>query len=222
MAYNGQGLTGPGYWGYPDMLEVGITPQSQPTGVRNPSTLSWVESTSRSYFAAWCIVSSPLILGLDLTNKTNLKSVWPIISNQEAIAVNEAWAGDAGVLIKQSSQNATMPNCPHTGQSNSSYPGCSWPDWLVWEKKLPKGKVALLLMNNMNTKADVTVLWGDVPHGALRCPTQGCQVRDLHAHKDLGPFAEGFTAKGLEAHDSAFIVVSGAEDAYDTVRFSDH
>ena len=37
-------------------------------------------------FGAWCIVSSPLILGLDLTNSTNLERVWPIIANREAIA----------------------------------------------------------------------------------------------------------------------------------------
>ena len=40
-------------------------------------------------------MSSPLVLGLDLTNKSNLDAVWPIISNREMLAVNEAWAGDA-------------------------------------------------------------------------------------------------------------------------------
>ena len=34
---------------------------------------------------------------------------WPILTNQEAIAVNEAWVGDAGVLVKQSSETSHMP-----------------------------------------------------------------------------------------------------------------
>ncbi len=54
-------------------------------------------------------VSSPLVLGLDLTNETNMDLFWPIITNHEAIAVNEAWVGDAGTLLKQSTEMARMP-----------------------------------------------------------------------------------------------------------------
>jgi alpha-galactosidase len=43
---------------------------------------------SRTHFGAWCIVSSPLILGLDLTDENKVDSVWDIISNTEAIAVS--------------------------------------------------------------------------------------------------------------------------------------
>lgn len=75
--------------------------------VRNPYTLTWTES--RTHFAAWCIVSSPLVLGLDLTNETNMDLFWPIITNHEALAVNEAWVGDAGSLLKQSTEMARMP-----------------------------------------------------------------------------------------------------------------
>lgn len=49
---------------------------------------------SRSHFGAWCIVSSPLILGYDVTNDSVTKAVWPIISNREAIAVNQQWEGE--------------------------------------------------------------------------------------------------------------------------------
>ena len=43
----------------------------------------------RSHFGAWCIVSSPLILSFDLTNADTYTRVWPIISNKEAIQVNQ-------------------------------------------------------------------------------------------------------------------------------------
>jgi alpha-galactosidase len=65
-----------------DMMEVG--------NLRGPLAIN----ESRSHFGAWAIVSSPLILGLDITNQTNLDSVWPFLSSSEAIAVNQAWDGD--------------------------------------------------------------------------------------------------------------------------------
>jgi hypothetical protein len=35
---------------------------------------------SRTHFGAWCIVSAPLILGLDVTDSARLSSVWDIIT----------------------------------------------------------------------------------------------------------------------------------------------
>ena len=61
--------------------------------------------------AAWCIVSSPLILSHDLTNDTTMDSVWSLITNREALAVNEAWVGDAGVLVKKSDELLPFTNC---------------------------------------------------------------------------------------------------------------
>ncbi len=79
---------------YPDMLEVGC--QHGPGGAGDPG-LSLVEA--RTHFGAWCIVSSPLILSHDMTNDTISDAVWPIIANAEAIAVNQAWAGESGNLF---------------------------------------------------------------------------------------------------------------------------
>lgn len=43
---------------------------------------------SRSHFGAWAVVSAPLILGLDVTDKSRLDAVWPILSNMEVIKKN--------------------------------------------------------------------------------------------------------------------------------------
>lgn len=56
------------------MLEVGNFPSGD-----DPAK-AFLES--RTHFGAWCIVSSPLVLGLDITNNTRLDSVWGIISNK--------------------------------------------------------------------------------------------------------------------------------------------
>merc|ERR1719262_1932585 len=54
----------------------------------------------RSHFGAWVITSSPLILGYDLNDEATTDKIWEIISNKEAIAINQAWAGHPGRLVK--------------------------------------------------------------------------------------------------------------------------
>jgi alpha-galactosidase len=102
-------LSRPGGWAYPDMLEVGKLKTS---------------AEDRSHFSMWSIVSSPLILGFDMSNSETMSRVWPIITNREVIAVNQAWAGSAGQLIykKIGSQ--------------------------VWSKPLGNGSYAVLLLSN--------------------------------------------------------------------------
>ena len=82
---------------------------------------------------AWCIVSSPLILGMDMSNASTMADVWPYISNIEAIAVNQAWAGDPGRLIYP----------PASGPDTAG----ATPPMEVWAKALPRGAVALLAIN---------------------------------------------------------------------------
>jgi len=62
----------------------------------------------RAHFGAWIIVSAPLILGFDLTDKNKMDSVWNIITNTEALAVSQTWAGHPGMLLK--SWNPNPPN----------------------------------------------------------------------------------------------------------------
>ena len=191
----------------PDMLEVGVTnsqraPKCQAWGQRG-CTLDVIEA--RTHFAAWCIVSAPLVLGNDLTDGETMDGIWSIISNAEALAVNRAWAGDAGVLAKQSLVDVHMANCSWFNDD-----GCDHPSWMVWRKVLGGGKVAVLLMNNGEAPADVNVSWADdLPRDALHCPPPGCAVRDVHARKELGVFSGGFMASALGPHDSAFLVVGG-------------
>jgi alpha-galactosidase len=78
-------LSRPGTWAYPDMLEVG-------------NLLTHGED--RTHFAAWAVVSAPLVLGFDLTDSVTVDRVWDIISNKEIIAVNQDWQGDPGHLVK--------------------------------------------------------------------------------------------------------------------------
>lgn len=73
---DGSVLTGPGCFAYPDTLEVG-----------NLATFE----EDRSNFGAWVIVSSPLILGHDLTDDSVMDAVWPIITNKFAISISQSF-----------------------------------------------------------------------------------------------------------------------------------
>eukprot|EP00494_Astrolonche_serrata_P027944 UN28209 len=62
-------LSRPGCWAYLDMLMVGK--------MKSPTE-------EQSHFGAWCIVSSPIVLGFDLANADQWNAAYPIISNEYA------------------------------------------------------------------------------------------------------------------------------------------
>ena len=94
------------------MLEVGrVAPPAEGAGP------SW----NRAHFGAWCIVSAPLILGLELAD-ANLDPILDVIGNKEAIAVNQNWAGHPGMLVANivAPPQPFDPSGPTTVPSDSS------------------------------------------------------------------------------------------------------
>lgn len=79
-------LSYPGCWAYPDMLQVGC--KHGPGGKNDPG-LTLPET--KTHFYAWSIVSSPLTLSHDVNDPEISKTVWPIITNTEALAVSKAY-----------------------------------------------------------------------------------------------------------------------------------
>ena len=170
IAYQGNPpLSRPGTWAYPDMLEVGNMP---------------TYNEDRTHFGAWCIVSSPLILGHDLTNTSLTNKIWSIISNTEAIAVNQAWAGHPGRLVRQ-------------------WGGVTGDDMQMWAKALPLGKQAVLILSNNNRTETASIeLQRD-----LNMPGP-VSVRDVWNHKNLPQATGTFNVGSIETHDSRFFIFS--------------
>ena len=56
-------------------------------------------TADEAHFGLWVVTSSPLILGFDMLSDETMDRVWPIISNVEAIAINQAWFGSPGQLL---------------------------------------------------------------------------------------------------------------------------
>jgi hypothetical protein len=86
----------PGYFNDADMLEVGNLVQlGFPT-------------EAQTHFSLWCLVKSPLIIGTDLSNMS--ATTLRILSNHEAIAVNQDPLGVQGVLVWRSQANVSREN----------------------------------------------------------------------------------------------------------------
>ena len=187
-------LSFPGTWAYPDMLEVGIT-----LAQNMPRTLNLVES--RTHFALWCIVSSPLVLGFDPANQTNLDAVWPIITNREAIAIDQDYAGFSGSRFFESQTLVAMAPCGWW------LPNCAWPSAQYWYKPLSNGDVAVLLVNNADSAQDLSLQFGDVP--GLSAGVKYA-LRDVNNKAELGAFTSSFLAPGVASRDSVFLRVRRA------------
>ena len=197
----------PQCWAYPDMLQVGVIRKDY-------HTLGLSTGEARTHFGAWCIVSSPLILSHDVNDQVVSDQIWDIISNREAIAVNQAYAGDSGGVYDESSTKVCI---------NDRKCGSSWnirssmrrevelksddtvPSYRYLSKQLGIGKSAVLLVNSANEAATLTAKVSDIP-GLLPCKNGEIMVRNIWTHTDEGSFVDSWSAL-VEGHDAAFIIV---------------
>eukprot|EP01060_Flectonema_neradi_P036085 TRINITY_DN6848_c0_g1_i1.p1 TRINITY_DN6848_c0_g1~~TRINITY_DN6848_c0_g1_i1.p1 ORF type:complete len:433 (+),score=74.42 TRINITY_DN6848_c0_g1_i1:57-1301(+) len=165
-------LSRPGTWAYPDMLQVGNMP---------------TVTEDRTHFGAWCIVSSPLTLGMDMSNDTVMDRVWPIITNTEAIAVNQAWFGHPGRLL-----NTTVDSIGNTV-------------YQVWIKKMSDSgnKLAVFVINNSGQTEAISLDMTLFGFSAQKPVT----VRDLWNHKDLPSVQGSFNLGNVISHDSRFFIL---------------
>jgi len=144
----------PHCWAYPDMLGIGAP-------VRG--TVAWEQARSRgcanmtmdeerTVFANWAIISSPLVLAIDTTDDDVVAKYYPIVGNEQALAINSEWAGSPGILFKESAMNRSI-----TPTNVTIFAGCTceapkvmqdpFPKWTLYAKPLPGGRVAALLIN---------------------------------------------------------------------------
>jgi len=156
----------PGHYNDMDMLEVG-------------RGMSFEED--KSHFSMWCILSSPLMLGHDMTKMS--EETKSILTNPEVIAVNQDPSGLQAQLIydKDSIQ--------------------------IWAKHLNGGQskeFAVALLNLGRGTNTLTVNWKDL------CIVGNATVRDLWKRADLGSMATGYTVT-LPSHNISLIKVKAGK-----------
>ena len=214
--FSARNLSYPGCWAYPDMLEVGVLASPFKTDV------GLTIAETRSHFAAWVIVSSPLTLSHDPNNQTIMDAIWPIISNKEVLAVSQSYYGHSGGPFKEAAgrdgrrvrlaeRNPALVEKEMGDEEYAALPALDAPSFqFLYKMQSWDGTaVAVLLMNHDKGSQDLTLDFGDVP--GLTCSNDvPCNVRDLWARKDLGMFHGSFTAKAVASHDCAFLLVEQA------------
>ena len=176
-------LSQPGVWAYPDMLEVGRI---------DGGSFAW----NRAHFGAWCVVSAPLILGLDVTDTENLASIVPIITNAEAIAVNQHWAGHPGRLVKE------FPPSGAAGHMDGD-------QVQVWAKPQPDGALAVFVVNP-SPSGKATAVSVDFATLGLPPSVTAAKLRDIWARQDVGTTTGATLTASVEPLDSAFFLLTPA------------
>ena len=78
----------PGSWAYADGMELGRM------------SSEFCDAEDRTIFGWYVITSSPLYLGHNISDDAANGRVWPIVSNREAIRINQQWIGHPGRLVK--------------------------------------------------------------------------------------------------------------------------
>lgn len=195
--FSARNLSYPGCWAYPDMLEVGC--HNLPV------------NEARTHFGAWAIVSSPLTLSHDVNDDAIMDQIWPIISNKEAIAVSQSYAGFSGGPFQSSSRAVKLDDVNPsimTRQMTEEERQATGPTVVAssqyFYKPLDHGTTtAVLLINSDSATQELKLNFADVP--GIK---GNCKVRDIWERKDLGSAEATMTFK-VASHDSAFLKLTG-------------
>ncbi|GAB5362541.1 hypothetical protein AAMO2058_000806200 [Amorphochlora amoebiformis] len=190
--YSEKNLSRPGCWAYPDMLEVGCK-----EGPGGSADVGLTPEETRTHFGAWCIVSSPLVLSHDIYNDTIMDEIWPVISNTDAIMVDQAWHGFSGGVFK-SAKDCAVKYKPDGMES------VCFPSYQYFYKPINDTTDAVLLLNSEDTTADLTLTFSEIPDAAC---TKDCTLYDIWTHKSMGVELTSVTMS-VSSHDAAFFLVS--------------
>ena len=151
---------GPGHWNDADMLQVGN------------GDLTYDENVM--HFSMWCMLASPLIVGCDLRN-IDMK-ILDILTNKEAIAINQDKLGKQGRMFERS------------GRYHET-----------WIKELSDGRIALCFLNKDEKEWSLDYhFWGFDIIGIDRTYDHYI-VRDVWKHQDIGDTGDRYSFK-VPAH----------------------
>ncbi len=210
-------LSRPGCWAYPDMLEIGCS--NGPGGGEDPG-LS--DEEERTHFGAWAIISSPLIISMDINNLTVMDKSWPLISNKEVLAVNQAWFGHPGGPFFESKDTVILSSTNPAQLDSGAFKKYHADEvermlqetddvvvptytYLYKPMSTDGSKVAVFLMNSLEDTVDLELNFKDIPGFKGK---DGVNVRCLWGQKDLGSYDSGMTIEDVKGHDGRMIMLS--------------
>jgi alpha-galactosidase len=129
-------VSSPGCFAYSDMLTIGVPAVGYggDSFMTNCNGTRLTEAESRAQFAAFALLSSPLVLGFDVGNETERLLWGGIVTHANTLAINALWDGEAGRLVAQSSTMWTGP--VFVGGVCELLQTYTMPNWMVIGKRL--------------------------------------------------------------------------------------
>jgi alpha-galactosidase len=153
-----EGYSGPGGWNDYDMLVVNLKGEGALVG--DGAT----PEEYRTHLSMWAILSSPLIVGSDLTRMDAFTA--ETLTNAEVIALNQDGLGIQAARVRKDG------------------------DLEVFAKPLENGDWGVALLNRGPSDAEMSVRWKT----DLAVGWSAAGVRDLWEHRDLGAYTDRFTS----------------------------
>ena len=124
-----------------------------------------------------------------------MDKVWPLISNKDALKVNQAWAGFSGSVFMQANATVVL--------ADSIQAEAPVPAWQFFNKPIGGGQIAVFLMNHDSNAATLNLPFASVPN--LTSTT--VDAYDVWAQKDLGTVSTSWSVN-LRSHQSAFLILT--------------
>lgn len=181
-------------WNDPDMLVIGMN------GITN--------TMSKIHMTMWCMMNSPIMLGMDLRRVTKGDELWMIIANKDVIALNQDTLGIQAKRIYCSIDN-TNPDTAYIANNNRV-------DILV--KPLANGDIAMSFINlsdSRDTKehsVDVSRIIDYIGHKIIDAEkfknAASYYLKNLWTGEVTTNISRTFSVTGIDAYDNVTIRVT--------------
>lgn len=181
-------------WNDPDMLMIGMNGLD--------------DTMCRTHMAMWCMMNSPLMLGMDLRRVKKGDAIWQIITNKELIALNQ---DPLGIQAKRV-YTTIETDCPDTDYITDNN-RC---DILV--KPLANGDIAISFINlsehpwddtiRVNSKLIAKMLGAKLINADDFCNAKTYSVKDLWTGNTRVQSSDIFEVQHLNAFESITVRVS--------------
>lgn len=133
------------------------------------------DSEYKCHFAIWSIMGSPLMMGCDIRNASEMTK--RILLNKDIIAINQDIECRGAYCIRQWNNPENV---------------------LTLVKQLSNGDYAFVMVNFSDVKSEMSLQFWDI--GLSTAAGRGLDIYDCWEQKELGTFSERFCAQ-IEPHD---------------------
>lgn len=181
-------------WNDPDMLVIGMD------GITT--------TMSKTHMSMWCMMNSPLMLGLDLRRIAKGDELWQIIANKDLIALNQDALGIQAKRIYCSADN-TNPDTAYITNNNRID---------ILAKPLINGDIALSFINlrsSRDTKehsVDVRRIIDYIGHKMINIDkfenASNYYVTDLWTGEHTKNTSSIFSVTGIDAYDNVTVRIT--------------